>query len=114
VKVVTDTNGNALYFSRTPIPYIRSCEPALWLTKHCYLKHIGIYAYRTEVLKSLVLLGETPLEQCEKLEQLRWLEDGRNIAVIETRCENIGIDTPEDLLKAREFIKCQNLKPLTA
>lgn len=105
VKVVTDKWGDALYFSRTPIPYLRDCDTTQWHNHHDYYKHIGIYAYRSEILKELVSLVETPLERCEKLEQLRWLEGGYAISVAETTCENIGIDTPEDLQKAQEYLK---------
>lgn len=105
VKVVVSQHGNALYFSRTPIPYIRDCDSQSWLSAHKYLKHVGIYAYRTLILKKIVKLEETPLEHCEKLEQLRWLENGFMMSVAITVCENIGIDTPEDLQKAREIIK---------
>ena len=105
VKVVVSQHGNALYFSRTPIPYIRDCNTESWHTAHDYLKHVGIYAYRTSILKEIVELEETSLERCEKLEQLRWLENGYMISIAITECENIGIDTPEDLQKAREIIK---------
>lgn len=105
VKVVTDLFGEALYFSRTPIPYLRDCDTSQWLNRHDYYKHVGIYAYRSEVLKELVSLDESPLEKCEKLEQLRWMECGRTIKVIETSCENIGIDTPEDLVAAQQRLQ---------
>lgn len=102
VKVITDDCGKALYFSRTPIPYMRDYEPSQWINYHDYFKHIGIYAYRSEILKELVTLEETPLEKCEELEQLRWMECGYEIMVAETTCENIGIDTPEDLATAQQ------------
>ena len=105
VKVITDEYNIALYFSRTPIPYVRDCSIEQWVDKHYYLKHIGIYAYLSNVLKNLVELETTPLEESEKLEQLRWLEHGYVIKVIETECENIGIDTLEDLEAARLRLK---------
>jgi len=105
VKVVLDDFGDAMYFSRTPIPYIRDCEVSKWHERHNYFKHIGIYAYLTEILEDIVYLEETPLEKCEKLEQLRWIEQGYPIKVIETQCENIGIDTPEDLEKAKARLR---------
>lgn len=105
VKVITDEYNIALYFSRTPIPYLRDCSIEQWVDKHYYLKHIGIYAYLSNVLKNLVELKSTPLEESEKLEQLRWLEHGYVIKVLETECENIGIDTLEDLEAARQRLK---------
>ncbi len=97
VKVVCDKKGNALYFSRQPLPYFRNVEPVQWL-QHCqYYKHIGIYAFRRDTLLQVATLPQTLLEQCESLEQLRWLENGLPIAVRETTVENISIDTPEDL-----------------
>lgn len=105
VKVITDEYNIALYFSRTPIPYVRDCSIEQWVDKHYYLKHIGIYAYLSNVLKNLVELDTTPLEESEKLEQLRWLEHGYVIKVLETECENIGIDTLEDLEAARLRLK---------
>ena len=106
VKVVVGVSGDALYFSRMPIPCVREdCEPNELYLKHDFLKHIGIYAYRTEILERIVQLDETELERCEKLEQIRWLEHGYNIKVLETQSENIGIDTPEDLQNARQAIE---------
>lgn len=93
VKVVTDIQGNALYFSRSVIPYIRNASSCR------YYKHIGIYAYRAAILEKIVTLQNTPLETAESLEQLRWLENGLKIKVIETTLESISIDTPGDLNK---------------
>ena len=103
VKVVCDTNGNALYFSRFAIPYQRGIEQDLWLENHDYYKHIGIYAYRSETLLKLITLQQSELEKCESLEQLRWLDNGFKIRVKETNHENIAIDTPEDLLKLKNI-----------
>ena len=99
VKVVTGTNGFALYFSRQAIPYVRSSEKGKWQNQHQFLKHIGIYGYRSPVLKKIVLLEPSPLESAEKLEQLRWLENGFRIKVKTTDFDSISVDTPADLEK---------------
>ena len=99
VKVVCDLNGNALYFSRQPIPYLRGLAKETWLRRQKFYKHIGIYAFKREVLQNIVKLPQTPLEKCESLEQLRWMENGYRISVRETTKESVAIDMPEDLLK---------------
>lgn len=104
-KVVVNTNFNALYFSRSIIPYQRGTEPAEWLKHHTYYKHIGLYAYRKEVLKEITALPQSSLELAESLEQLRWLENGYTIKVGISEVETIGIDTPQDLRNAEEFLK---------
>lgn len=96
-KVVFDKNNHAIYFSRSPIPYIRDLEKNKWTDTGSFYKHIGIYGYRSEVLKKIVLLPEGKLEKAEKLEQLRWLENGYKIHLSETDVESLSIDTPEDL-----------------
>ena len=106
-KIVTDVNGFALYFSRSVIPYVRGKETSEWLTQFPYLKHLGIYAYRREVLAEITRLPQSPLEMAESLEQLRWLQNGYRIRVGETDVETVGIDTPEDLQRAEEFLKSQ-------
>lgn len=103
-KVLVNAKGRALYFSRSVVPYLRGIEPCDWAKHHTYLKHIGLYAYRTEVLREITSLPQSPLELCEKLEQLRWLEAGFHIAVRKTDIETIGIDTPEDLERAEHFL----------
>lgn len=103
-KVVLDGRGRALYFSRHPLPYQRQHPPAEWLAQHRYLRHIGLYAYRPEVLRALTQLPPSPLELAESLEQLRWLEAGYPIQTAETKLETIGIDTPEDVARALRFI----------
>ncbi len=103
-KIVTDLNGYALYFSRSVIPYIRGKERAEWLGSFCFLKHIGLYAYRREVLHEVTRLPQSPLELAESLEQLRWLQNGYRIRVGLTDVETVGIDTPEDLHRAEEFL----------
>ena len=104
-KVVVNKNWNALYFSRSIIPYQRNAAKREWLKNHTYYKHIGLYAYRTEVLKEITTLVQSSLELAESLEQLRWLENGYTIKVGISDVETIGIDTPEDLQRAEEFLK---------
>lgn len=104
-KIVLDKDNNALYFSRSIIPYRRNVDKADWLKGHTYYKHIGLYAYRATVLRSITEIKRSPLEMAESLEQLRWLENGYKIKVGLTRTETIGIDTPDDLARAEEFLK---------
>lgn len=104
-KIVTDLQGFALYFSRSIIPFVRGQEQAVWLEKYPFLKHLGLYAYRREVLREVTKLPQSPLEIAESLEQLRWLENGYRIRVGLTDVETVGIDTPEDLQRAEEFLK---------
>lgn len=104
VKVVAGGKGHALYFSRSPVPHIRNTPEADWLSRHPFYKHIGIYAYRTDVLAQITLLPVSSLEQAESLEQLRWLQNGYQIQLAETMLETSGIDTPEDLQKALKFL----------
>lgn len=104
-KVVIDQQQKALYFSRSIIPFQRNNEHQTWLANHTYYKHIGLYAYRAEVLKQLAALPQSSLELAESLEQLRWLENGYTIKVGFTTIETIGIDTPHDLEKAELFLK---------
>lgn len=103
-KIVTDLNGYALYFSRSVIPYIRGKEQADWLQHFPFLKHIGLYAYRREVLAQITKLPQSPLELAESLEQLRWLQNGFRIKVGLTDIETVGIDTPEDLQRAESIL----------
>ena len=103
-KIVVDRKGFAMYFSRSVIPFCRGKEQETWGTAFPYLKHIGMYAYRREVLREVTNLPQSPLEITESLEQLRWLENGYRIKVGETYTETVGIDTPEDLQKANAFI----------
>jgi 3-deoxy-manno-octulosonate cytidylyltransferase (CMP-KDO synthetase) len=99
VKVVTDIDGYALLFSRFPIPFLRGTAKPEWLANYTFYKHIGIYGYHTNVLKQVVSLPPSPLEQAESLEQLRWIEYGFRIKTHVTDFESIAIDVPEDLLK---------------
>ena len=103
-KIVTDRRGFALYFSRSVIPYIRGIEADEWLTHYPFLKHLGIYAYRREVLAEVTRLPQSALEKAESLEQLRWLKNGYRIRVGLTDVETVGIDTPEDLARAEAFL----------
>ncbi len=100
-KVIIDRNGDAIYFSRTAIPYIRDAEMNKWSYRHVYYKHIGLYAYRTGTLLRLTNLNQSPLEIAESLEQNRWIENGFRIRTADTPWESIGIDTPADLEKAK-------------
>ncbi len=102
-KVVFNEDGFALYFSRSVIPYLRGVDKCNWLDKHVFYKHLGIYAYRANVLEKITTLPQSPMEKAESLEQLRWLENGYRIKVGITDIETIGIDTPEDLERAKEF-----------
>lgn len=102
-KVVLNADNFAMYFSRSVVPYLRGVEQYEWLDNHVFYKHLGVYAYRLNVLKEITSLQQTPLEKVESLEQLRWLEHGYKIKVGVTNIETIGIDTPEDLERAKEF-----------
>jgi len=102
-KIVTDHQQGALYFSRSLIPYVRGVDKSLWLNNFTFLKHIGLYAYRANVLQEITHLPQSSLELAEKLEQLRWLQNGYRIKVALTNTETIGIDTPQDLEKAEAF-----------
>lgn len=104
-KVIINPQGQALYFSRSVIPYLRGQNENEWASLRTYYKHIGIYAYRVEVLKQITQMPQTPLELAESLEQLRWLENGLTIQTAITNIETIGIDTPEDLLKAEQYLQ---------
>ncbi len=102
-KVVINLKGEALYFSRQTIPYLRGIPEQDWLSNHRFFKHIGLYAYRADVLVELSHLKPSPLELAESLEQLRWLENGYIIQTIETQFETMGIDTPDDLEKIKKM-----------
>jgi len=103
-KIVTDNRGFALYFSRSVIPFVRGVEQDEWLSRFPFMKHLGIYAYRREVLHEITQLPQSTLELAESLEQLRWLQNGYRIRVGETDVETVGIDTPDDLKRAEEFL----------
>lgn len=101
-KIILDNNNCAMYFTRALVPYIRNKAEEEWLEAYPFLKHIGLYAYRTEVLKAITRLPQSSLELAESLEQLRWLQNGYKIKVGLTDIETIGIDTPEDLERAEK------------
>lgn len=106
VKVVVDLNLNALYFSRAPIPRVRDASAEGKTEGPALYTHIGLYAFRREVLETLMDLAPTPLEKAESLEQLRWMEHGINIRCALTNLPSLGVDTPEDLrkiLKEKDF-----------
>ncbi len=106
-KVVLSRSMKAIYFSRSVIPYMRGVEREEWLKRHTYYKHLGIYAFRSKVLAEITSLPQSSLELSEKLEQLRWLENGYVIGVATTNIETIGIDTPEDLARAEAFMNAR-------
>lgn len=107
-KIILDNRSYAMYFTRALAPYIRGKEESQWLNVYPFLKHIGLYAYRTEVLRELIKLPQSPLELAEGLEQLRWLQNGYKIKVGLTEVETVGIDTPEDLRRAELFLTQQS------
>ena len=103
-KIVVDKRGYAMYFSRSIIPFVRGKDEKEWPFSYPFLKHIGLYAYRRNVLKEVTQLPQGELEKAESLEQLRWLENGYRIKVGLTDVETVGIDTPEDLARAEAFL----------
>lgn len=103
VKVVVNQEGNAMYFSRNPIPFMRNVDRDEWLAKGRFYKHIGIYAYKADVLLQVARMEPSALEQAESLEQLRWLENGLAIRMALSDADNISIDTPDDLHRAEQY-----------
>lgn len=103
-KVVMDNNGDALMFSRSIIPYVRNYPWNEWLDHQQFYTHVGIYAYRVDILDKITKLPQSSLEIAESLEQLRWLQNGYRIATAETTQPTIGIDTPEDLANAEKYL----------
>jgi len=101
-KVIINKLSEAIYFSRTPLPYLRGHEPADWLKHYTYFKHIGIYGYRADVLQQVTKLPVSSLEKAESLEQLRWIENGYRIKTAETELETHAIDVPTDLEKLKQ------------
>lgn len=104
-KVILNLKKEAIYFSRSVIPFIRKFEKSEWQQKYTFYKHIGLYAYRCDVLREITKLAQSPLELAESLEQLRWIENGYRIRVEETDMETLAVDTPEDLERVKEFAK---------
>ena len=103
-KVVINKNNEAIYFSRSVIPFVRDAHNTEWLDKYVFYKHIGMYAYRADVLEEITQLSQSSLEKAESLEQLRWIENGYRIRVGYTDVETIGIDTPEDMERALSIL----------
>jgi len=101
-KVILDYKGNAIYFSRSPIPFIRDHDKSEWSAKHVFFKHIGLYAYKTGTLEKITKLPESILEKAESLEQNRWIENGFGIRTAITDRKSVSIDTPEDLKRVLE------------
>ena len=109
VKLVVDLNGNALYFSRAPIPWVRQePDPVRWLAHHRHYRHVGLYVYRRAPLCAFPSWGESQLEKAEKLEQLRFLEHGYSMRVVEVECASISVDTAEDADKVRSILRKDN------
>jgi len=104
-KVLLNSKGQAIYFSRSVIPYIRGKHHSEWLKSNVFYKHIGIYAYKPKVLQEITSLPQSILEKAESLEQLRWIENGYVIQTMITNEETVGIDTPEDLERAVKMLK---------
>lgn len=104
VKVVRARDGRALYFSRSPIPYIRDLPKERWLEKHCFWGHIGVYGYRRQVLENYFHLPVSILQEAESLEQLAFLEAGYSIYTVETTYRSVAVDTPDDLEKVRSIL----------
>lgn len=105
VKIVLNTNNEALYFSRMVIPFIKGVDEKEWHTHHRYYRHVGMYAYRADVLKKVAALPVSGLEKAESLEQLRWIENGCRIKCVLTKYESHCIDTPEDVEKVLNLMK---------
>lgn len=104
-KVVLNVHGEAMYFSRSIVPYLRGVPQSEWIEKGLFYKHIGIYAYRRDTLAEIAALPQSPMELAESLEQLRWLENGYHIQTAITDIENLAVDTPEDLDRIRKYFK---------
>ena len=108
-KVVINNRNEALYFSRSTIPYVRGKDTKDWLTTHTYFKHIGIYAFKADVLNAVTKLPQSSLELAESLEQLRWIENGYKVKIAVTDEEGIAIDTPADLDRANTWFASKEI-----
>lgn len=108
-KVVLNLRGEAMYFSRSVIPFVRGIETEKWLEERTFYKHIGIYAYGKQTLAEIAALPQSPMELTESLEQLRWLENGYVIKTAVTDIENLAVDTPEDLERIRQYLTEKNV-----
>ncbi len=102
-KVIINNKSEAIYFSRSTIPYLRGEKQNKWISKHLFYKHIGLYAYRKDILLEITKLKPSSLEIAESLEQLRWIENGYKIKVALTEHESISIDTPKDLDRIKQI-----------
>jgi 3-deoxy-manno-octulosonate cytidylyltransferase (CMP-KDO synthetase) len=102
-KVIINNKEEAIYFSRSPIPYLRGEKQSKWVSKHLFYKHIGLYGYRKDILLEITKLKPSSLELAESLEQLRWIENGYKIKVAFTEHESISIDTPKDLDRIKQI-----------
>lgn len=102
-KAIINNKKNAIYFSRSPIPFFRDSEKQNWVSETNYWGHVGMYAYKNNVLQKITKLPQSLLEKAESLEQLRWIENGYNITTAITKSNNFGIDTPADLKKALQL-----------
>lgn len=109
-KVVVSKSKKALYFSRSVIPFVRGKDKTDWLASHTFYKHIGIYAFRPDILAAITRLPQGDLEKAESLEQLRWLENDYSISVVESNANTVGIDTPADLKRAEDFLREMNME----
>jgi 3-deoxy-manno-octulosonate cytidylyltransferase (CMP-KDO synthetase) len=105
VKIVLNRSNEALYFSRSVIPFVKNEDLKNWHNKHTYYRHVGMYAYRADILEKISKLPVSPLEKAESLEQLRWLENGFKIKCVETTYESHCVDTPEDIEKVLKLMK---------
>lgn len=104
-KIIVNAQREALYFSRAAIPHLWGLDPAVWHAHHAYHRHVGLYAYRADILEKLTQLSPSPLERAESLEQLRWLEAGYRIKLVETRFQTPSIDDPADIEKALRSVQ---------
>jgi len=107
VKIVLNHNNEALYFSRLPIPCLRGVPQAEWHNRHNYYRHIGLYAYRKDILQQITELSPSYLEKAESLEQLRWLEAGYKIKCVLTRFDSHSIDTPDDVIQVLQLLNAK-------
>ncbi len=107
VKIVLNTNQEALYFSRMVIPFIKGVNQTEWHLHHPYYRHVGMYAYRTDILQKITALSPSSLENAESLEQLRWIQNGFKIKLVQTKFDSHCIDTPEDIEKVLKLMGIQ-------
>jgi 3-deoxy-manno-octulosonate cytidylyltransferase (CMP-KDO synthetase) len=109
VKIILNKRSEALCFSRSPIPFLKGIPKEQWHQRHTYYRHVGLYAYRSDILRQITALPESPLEKAESLEQLRWLENGFRIRCILTAYESHCVDTPEDLERVMRMMGGGNM-----